>query len=339
MRVAVTAILAGALILAAPCGVALAGPSSEREAQAEDLFQRGKERMAAHDLAKACALFDESYRLDLAGGTLQNLAICYEDLGKFASAYARFEELRAISKTTTPPRPDRIALADEHIAKLRRRVSRLFVVLPEASLAPRMTVKIDGTTYTGVSLSEGVIVDPGEHRVDVSAPDRITFSTRFEVGGRDRAVRAEVTVPPLAPIPGDHTSPLEPQPHPTRPAGLVLGTVGLAALGAGAVFGVLALSANASGKDKCERGSNPSAPTADFDPVTGHCITGSGALSDANGDKARANDFANIANIALPVGVVALAVGTYLFFRTSPNTPPRAQVVPGPGAARLQVRF
>ena len=42
------------LLVARPC---FAQPTAAREAQAEELFQRGKERMVARDLAKACALF------------------------------------------------------------------------------------------------------------------------------------------------------------------------------------------------------------------------------------------------------------------------------------------
>ena len=185
MRLRVASVLIIGAVFAA--NSSSAQPTSEREAQAEDLFQRGKERMAAHDPAKACALFSESYRLDSAGGTLQNLAVCYEDLGKWASAYARFEELRAMSRTATPPRPDRIALADARIAALRSRVSRIFVLLPPGSRASEMTVTIDGTAYTDVSLSEGVLVDPGEHQVEVSAPDRMPFAARVDVAGRDAA--------------------------------------------------------------------------------------------------------------------------------------------------------
>lgn len=316
----------------------LAQPTSEREAQAEDLFQRGKERMAAHDPAKACALFNESYRLDLAGGTLQNLAVCYEDLGKWASAYARFEELRALSKTATPPRQDRIALAEARIAALRSRVSRLFVLLPRESRASEMTVKIDGTAYTDVSLSEGVLVDPGEHQVEVSAPDKIPFVARVDVAGRETAVRAEVRVPPLAATLGRDQG--RPPSHPTRSAGFVVGGLGVAALGAGAVFGVLAVSANSAGKEKCQRESNLGAPPGEFDPTSGHCLEGSAALAAANADKSRANDFANVANVLLPIGVLGLAVGTYLFFRGSSGSPrPRAQITPGFGNASLEVRF
>lgn len=331
----------GALLVAAP---AIAQPTSEREAQAEDLFQRGKERMAAHDLAKACALFDESYRLDSAGGTLQNLAVCYEDLGKWASAYARFEELRAVSKAATPPRQDRIALAEAHITTLRAKVSRLFVVVPPASRVPGLTVKIDGTVYGGVSLSEGVLVDPGSHAVEVSAPERVPFVTRVEVEGREKAARAEVMVPPLAAATHEVAGPGARAPqHASRPAGLVVGGLGLVALGAGGVFGLLAIRANDSGKDRCQRSSNAGAPASDFDPVTGHCLEGSSALDDANADKSRASDLANVANVLVPVGAVALAVGAYLFFRETPSSSSsasaRARVVPGLGAARFEVHF
>lgn len=341
----VTIALATVAIGEAPC---FAQPTSEREAQAEDLFQRGKEAMAAKDLPKACELFAESYRLDAAGGTLQNLAVCFEDLGKWASAYARFEELRTISKAATPPRQDRVALAEAHIATLRPRVSRVFVVLaPDArGRASDTTVKIDGTTYSDVSLNAGVLVDPGEHRVEVVAPGRRAFTTKVDVAGRDRAARAEVQVPALELLPsspGSGNAPAPVRTRPTKTLGLVVSGAGVVALGAGATFGVLAIVANSSGKDRCTQSTNPSAPTTDFD-ATGHCLAGSQALADANADKSRASTFANVSNVLVPVGVVAVAVGVYLFLRErteapAPDARPRARLTPGLGATTFEVRF
>lgn len=255
----------------------------------------------------------------------------------WASAYARFEELRAVSKVASPPRMDRIALADAHIQVLYPRVSRLFVARPIMKPSVSLRVAVDGVTYTDVSLGEGVLVDPGPHEIEVSAPGYIAYSTRAEVNGRDEAVRVDVSVPPLEPIP---EPPHIVRSYTTRPAGLVAGGVGLLTVATGVIFGVLAMDANRSGKEKCHRETNPGAPPSDFEPGSGVCLDGSATLESANADKSRASDFANVSNVLVPMGVIGLAVGTYLFFRSTTHlASSRAVVVPGAGGAHFELRF
>jgi hypothetical protein len=77
-----------ALLASTPCFAA--DPTPAQLAQAEDLFQRAKTAMERREYRAACPMLAESYRLAPAGGTLQNLAVCYEAEGKVAFAFARF---------------------------------------------------------------------------------------------------------------------------------------------------------------------------------------------------------------------------------------------------------
>ncbi|HEV7557771.1 MAG TPA: hypothetical protein VGO00_20035, partial [Kofleriaceae bacterium] len=68
-------------------------PAYAQRAEGEAEFQRGKTLMAAGKVAEACAAFEASMRIDPAKGTLYNLALCHEKLGKIASAWSEFIEL------------------------------------------------------------------------------------------------------------------------------------------------------------------------------------------------------------------------------------------------------
>lgn len=350
MRVAVLAVAFGAQALLVG-GEASAEPRVDRSAAAEDLFQRAKALLARRQFEPACPLLLESYRLDPAGGTLQNLSVCYEEIGKWASAYARFQELRAVSKDTQRPRPDRVALAEEHIAKLEPRLSRLVLVIPDALVA-HATVTVDGEEFFQASWSTGIAVDPGTHEIVVSAPGKVPYHTSVDTAndGAQREVRVPALADEEAPAPPPHEpapsfAGREPAPptHRLRTMGLAVGAVGAGVLAAGGVFGILTFAANGAGKDKCLRATNAGASASDFDPATGRCYRDSPAWSDANAAKGDARTFANIANVLVPLGIVGVGVGVVLFFKQdSPSSAARSSAVrlsPSLGGASIEGQF
>lgn len=340
-------------LFAAP-QTSLAEPG-DRAAAAEDLFQRGKSRMTEGNFTAACPLLAESYRLDPAGGTLQNLAVCYESLGRWATAYARFQELRTLSKNAERPRPDRVKLAEEHIEKLTPRLTRIVVVMDaqHPDEAPNAEVDVDGVTYQKASWSTGIAADPGSHELVVHATGKQRFRSVVEVpqtGGEQRVV-----VPALADEPPNVKSVVEVGPETPAPGGgdtaaatrkrhmvgYVVGGVGLAALAAGAVFGVLTVTTNSKAKDKCSRDTNPGANANDFD-ASGRCFVDSDAWRDSNATKDDARTFANVANVLVPVGIVGLGVGAWLALtKSSPSTSKGAsiRISPSLGGALLEGTF
>ena len=343
-RVAGVVVLTAIVAAARP---ALAQPSSETQAAAEDLFQRGKQRFAAKDWSGACTLFAESYRLDPAGGTLQNLGVCYEEVGKWASAQATFEELRSLSRTSNPPRPDRVKVAEEHLEKLAPKVARIVIVADDAP--KNLVVKLDGKVRAPISWAEGIVVDPGTHSLEARAPRKLPFVAQVDVGPSDDGARKTVRIPPLTDPPptpelaGERNEPppgRDGEAAPTaanRTAGIIVGSAGVVTLGAGVVFGVLAGQAKTGSRDLCSRSGNPGAPATDFDPSSGRCFEGTQAFRDASDKTSEARRDANVANVLVPLGAIAIGVGVYLILhRTS-----RARAVaPGnaPGNA-TEVRF
>lgn len=78
--------------------------SAAQKAQAELLFQEGREALNRGDIALACSKFDQSLQAEEAGGTLINFADCSEKLGnhlKACRAYRRAQRLFDAKGDTT----------------------------------------------------------------------------------------------------------------------------------------------------------------------------------------------------------------------------------------------
>jgi hypothetical protein len=358
-------VLAASLAVSAVSSQARAdGPSAAQDAQAEDLFQRAKALMAQSRYKEACPLLAESYRLAGGGGTLQNLAVCHEEEGKVAFAYNRFVELRAMSLKAN--RQDRVKLADEHLAKLKDRLSRLEIHFVGGK-AQGTVVYIDGDAYGETSLSAGVLVNTGTRTVRVEAPGKKPLELKKKVEDEGKTERLDV--PKLEDLPVTKAPPPGPAAGPSleeldrvagqralRTTGFVIGGIGIATGIAGGIFGVLAITKNQAAADVCADTGDPTKVNAGpFDDDTKFIRAGGGCfapkdstnpdLDKANGLRDDARTFANVANVLVPVGVVALGVGAYLVIRGSqtaeaPKKPERASVPRGaPVRASLTPSF
>ncbi len=191
--------------------------------------------MDRHDYAKACPKFAESHRLDPGVGTLLNLADCYEQLGKTASAWAAYIEAETLARRLDQ-RP-RAEFAEKRARELAGGLARLSIEVAKAkdAAAPDVTVRRDGETLERPAWGTLVPVDPGEHRVEASAPGFETFVKTIVV---QPGQRAAISVPALRPAPSPSRGGAQ------RTAGLVIAGVGLVAAGVGVGFGAIAKSKN-----------------------------------------------------------------------------------------------
>lgn len=322
-----------ALLASTPCFAA--DPTPAQLAQAEDLFQRAKTAMERREYRAACPMLAESYRLAPAGGTLQNLAVCYEAEGKVAFAFARFNELRSLSQKTN--RDDRVRLADEHLAALAPRISRLRVVLP-ASASAGTTVSVDGDPYGAASLRAGIALDVGEHVVRVAAPGKREATLRARIAAEGATTTLEA--PALVDAPGARGAAATPGgatldeldrvagARALRTTGLVVGGVGLAALAAGGVFGILTITTNNAAKNACRDNTGGALSTKtdpsgtpydtglDFD-ARGVCYGQTTPWRTANDLHDRANLFGTLSTVLIPLGLAGLAVGGALVYTSA----------------------
>lgn len=287
------------------------GARADRITDAEDLFRRAKALIAQNKHEEACPLLGESYRLDPGMGTLLNLALCHEHVGKTASAWGEFRAVEQQARASVPPNESRAQLAREHADKLQPRLSRVKIVVPADARAPGLVIKVDGEAK-GEPLWAGVPVDPGTRVVEASATNKKPLVIKVKVD--DEGVLRTVTIPVLADAPvtasatagASSAAGLEEveeyaSNRARRTTGFVIGGIGLATFAVGAVFGIAAI-VNDNEAKKCSP-----------------CVRGSNDASASDQATDRALVFANISNVTLPLGAVGSVVGAYLVLSAGPS--------------------
>jgi tetratricopeptide (TPR) repeat protein len=293
-----TAALAIALSLGVSSAAKADAPTSN-QSMAEVLFDEARNLLAAGRYAEACQKFAESQRLDPGGGTILNLALCYEKQGRIATAWATFRE--ALGTARRDRRAERERLALEHLGALEPRLPRLTVSVSSAAGA-RVEVTLDGTAVNSSAWGTPIPVDPGAHAIEATAPEKKKWTSKVSL--RERELIA-VVVPALEndvgrAAPGQASLPTkETNGRPT--AAYVAGGVALAALGVGAYYGMAAIDERRQADPDCG---------PDF------CKTAAAA---SHNDAAVANAW--ISDAAFGVGLVAAGLSVYWFLSSRDSAP------------------
>ena len=262
---------------------------------AEELFLAGRAAMESGDLATACTRFEESQRLDPAAGTLINWAECLSRKGNLVASMLKWRE----AFDALPPADERRAAAEERIAALRLRVPRLEVRLGPSAPAGAVVAR-DGTPIDAAALGLGIPVDPGVHRITVTAPGRTASEVVVNLAeGERRSV--SVNAGQALPVSPYEAARPPPSDSGGTPVGAwIVGGIGAASLLTGATFGVLAIVEKGQMEDECKNVSG-----------TKQC-TEAGVQSAHSGDT-----YATVANVLVPVGIVGLGVGAYWLWSSS----------------------
>ncbi len=317
-------------VVAALSGRAAAEPTADDRAAAETLFQDALQLVREGRYDVACPKLEASNRLDPAVGTLFNLGDCYEHTGRTASAWSSFGEAR---KLATRLDDGRAAAAELRERALLPRLAKL--LLQAGALPEGLELLQDGKALDPALVGAAVPVDPGKHTIVARAPGQEPWSTVVEVP--DQPGTVTLTIPPLAPKQGgdEAAPPPEARSQVRSPlggqqvAGIVVGSVGLAGVIVGGVFGALA--AGKVGE------SNPYCTDEDPDRCTDPGL----AL------RRDADSFANVSNVAFAAGSV-LIVGGALVFVLAPSilageardvrqSAPRPRPPSGPRALSVRV--
>jgi len=168
-----------ALVTLAPTQAGAQSASDSATAQA--LFDRGKALMSAGKYTEACPAFEESERIEARSGTLLNLAACYEQMGRLASAWSTFLEAAALAKATG--NADRERGARERAAALAPQLSNLTINAPSAVLTPGLEISRDGRIVGAAQLGLALPANAGAHVVSAKAPGRKPWRTTVTVRG------------------------------------------------------------------------------------------------------------------------------------------------------------
>ena len=274
--------------------------ADDSNATAEELFQQARALVEAGNYVEACPKLERSQKLDPAVGTQFNLADCYDHVGRTASAYKMFGEVATIARAAG--KFERERSAKERMSTLEPRLTR--VRLAVKSPAPGQEIRIDDAVIETARWAEAFPVDPGAHVLRATAPGRRPWDTRLTATERHTA---DATVPELVDPTPRATLPPPPPPTTQRTLALVTGGVGLAALGVGAVAGVIAISQRGTAEREC--------PSETFHF---RCPTESG--TSAWNSSTSAGDVSTVGFIA---GGVLMAGAAVLWF-TAPSSRARA---------------
>lgn len=311
------------VVLLLVAGMAAAQPSDAVK-RADALFTEGRALVDAGKFSEACPKFEESQRLDPGLGTLLNLAACYEQVGKLASALTAFRAAEEQARAAGPSEKKREQAAAERARALEMRVSRLTITASASDRPPGFTVTRDGIPVPALDFGRRIAVDYGTVIIAASAPGYQPFRTEVTIDAL--APNQTVDVPALVPLGagggdgggntgnggggnagGGNEGPVDVPDKPARRSrktfGFVAAGAGVALLGGGIALGYTAKSAY--DDVPCTAGNGP--PT-NCSPTE---------LDDIDAARSRGN----LGTIVGGVGIAALAAGAFLYLTAPADRP------------------
>lgn len=273
-------------------GLMVAGPAHAD--RADQLFKKGKRLLAEKRYPEACKAFEDSDRLDPGIGAKLNVARCYEEWGRLATAWKWFSDAEKMARDAGDERATKI---HELIEELDPNVPRLTVRVPDTADMSGITLQLDGAPFAEAELGVERRIDPGPHRIEYT----IDGEKRTKMVPVERGGSSEVTLD--VPLESERKPRVTESAHPGRTrriAGLVTSGVGVAAMG---LAGVLTLKARGDYKDA----------------LADHC-RGATDMCDEDGLRAThdARSRANVATVVTLVGAAAVAGGIVLYL-TAPR--------------------
>ncbi|HEY4122869.1 MAG TPA: hypothetical protein VGM56_33625 [Byssovorax sp.] len=228
--------VSAAALVCAVSGAALAdAPGSASPADAR--FVEGRAAFDRGDYAIACAKFEESRALDPAAGTLLNLAVCEERIGRLVAARDHLITVQHELK----PGDDRVAYARDLAAKLNARIPTLTIQLARGT--PGDALVHDARDLGGATLpvDASMARDPGKQVLVLSALGHVDARVTVNLVEGQRA-QVTLGVGPLISAAGAAAVPTTDGGRRARfIAGVALGGVGVAGFGVAAVTGVILL--------------------------------------------------------------------------------------------------
>jgi len=266
--------------------------------RADQLFKKGKKLLAEKRYPEACTAFEDSDRIDPGIGAKLNVARCYQEWGKLATAWRWFTDAERMANQT---KDDRATKIHELVEELDPTVPRLKVTAPRDADTRGLAIKLDGVDFDVAALGTDRRVDPGPHQVDYI----VDGAKQTKVIPVERGASSEIILDlPTRATPHRTTRAARPEVSERDPGrnrrllGLGIGGAGVVAVG---IAGIVTLGARSDYKDA----------------LRAHC-RGATDMCDADGLAAThsARHRANIATGVTIFGLAAVAGGLVLYFTT-----------------------
>lgn len=214
------------ILLAVPVSLLLprVAHAAADPAAAEQLYDEAKKLIGSGHYADACPKLEQSQKLDPGMGTQFHLADCWQHVGRTASAWAQFREVA--SEARAAGQTARARVAKDRADALEPFLTKLVIAPGVTSTIPGLAVRRDGTEVPRESWGSPIPVDPGNHEVSASAPDKQSWQTSVDAEGQGKVVTVDVPMladvappppPPVAVVPTPAPAPapaLAPPPAP-----------------------------------------------------------------------------------------------------------------------------
>jgi hypothetical protein len=277
--------------------VASAAPSKQDMQKADKLFKEARTLMGKGSYGTACPKLEESQKLDPAPGTQFQLAVCYENVGRLATALALYLEVADLAKQAG--KADKEKVARDAAAALEPKVARIVIEVPGAQRVSGLVITRDGAKVEESQYGRPILLDPGDATIEANAPGKKPFKSVVTVKG----VGTKVTVPiqlegTAATVEKQPPPPPSSKPFFTAPR---IAAVGVAAVGAGGLVAGTIIGLNA--KDAYEKAIGDT----DLCPSKTACYPEGKRLVDG------AQSDALVSTIVFIAGGVAFAGGAVLF--------------------------
>src|ERR1044071_8274125 len=137
MKLVIASLVIGSLI----GSIGIAAHAESPAAQADQLFKKGKRLLAQKKYPEACAAFEQSDRLDPGIGAKVNVARCYQEWGKLATAWRWYVDAETMATNAHDARAQKI---QELVEALEPTVPRLTVKAPRGVDLADAIITLDG---------------------------------------------------------------------------------------------------------------------------------------------------------------------------------------------------
>lgn len=287
-----------------------AAADEDPSVRADRLFREAEAFFDFGDIPRACATWADSLRMQPKLGTLLNLALCHETMGRIATAWKEYHYGAAWAAQNG--QKDRQKFAHEHASQLEPRLPRVALQLaPDQTYS---TIEIDGEPLPEPEWVLPFYLDPGAHTIAVTAPGKKRKTIPINVTSAPSS--QQVAIGDLEDL--ERAAPPAPTYHLERTwmttAGIATTGAGLATLAVSLFFGFSA----ADGRDDLRSRCNGN-----------RCVaTGIQAYKDVQTN-------ATLSTWLAVSGAVVTGVGVGLIvYDPKKNTPDVAPVKPAPARAR-----